>query len=1032
MDTFIINKFLHNRFAYATAIFLYIFIFYMIFEHMYDLTKLIFKYNAAFDYGKYSKKACANEFFEFETERFHVNDKADDIKLSNTTNKQRYITFILVITIIITLFISFTFSYIIYNTFFNKDWLYQLLDIKVDAFEKRLNGDSSMFQRVFAYMIHVFTLLYSPIKIISGLFYKLFISNENTDSLLKNIFLFFIVTLIYILVAAIFVIMPLYIGLKLGLDIDISPFNPNHQVYIPYIVAFSLILLIRLAFMYFKYSKTYIENYDPIIEYFSTNVDNMYTANNAAGYIAFFAIFAIYILMFYILGNVINLHNKPLRTDISEEEKQEIYNVNSRQNIINVFMKKTIGYGEFNNYQLSNVFIKNISGISFTLVIVIIVMLILYYLISVSGGNQNVHRLMKYAIITPLTLLTIVIMTTSTTTEFNSMVNDYIFEFPNKVYRQYIDIANKLFNNFIGNEYAYADNVRPQYICRNVGNAILLTLLNELFNGVSNISRTGDKDGVPIDITPEFKYDEKCEYLEPFNFSQGNEYNISYYMNGKELKKNIFYNYSKCSDINTSVLETISSNLQIFSSEQLAQIMKKIQQVFYVSKPLKTEDPIQYIRLQIVENDVQTNTNIENLRYKLKRKIHKCIFNVKNNLTCSDMKKTLIHKKDDKYYENDIEVKLTNMEVDKHNNNISGEFQNANAEQVVGEYNQIVDDIIDIYLNVIYHHLYAFTPFFMKLNINKDTKSISKDNDKYQDLQDIFIKKLSNGITETFDKIKEKLSSPLVEGNVKNLSTYIISNYNSIHTDKIYRKEQLMRIDATSHLDEENKSKNKNIEIFDEIYNLQYEIYIDKLKPLMGSFKTNEYKNVKFIITLKNIKSTVKKLREELNKYKYDDAFIGDVNSIFRNEDNKYISSYDIIRIQNDKTTVEIIDSAFNALDKTMELLIIMIADMEMKYNLLVKKNIGDADKTNIEKYGDNLDRYDNVIETNNYALKNDLFNAQALANKTINTTSELSDMNIDLSRNTLNESKKVDKLIYLVCINYLISIILTNFIYNI
>ena len=29
-------------------------------------------------------------------------------------------------------------------------------------------------------------------------------------------------------------------------------------------------------------------------------------------------------------------------------------------------------------------------------------------------------------------------------------------------------------------------------------------------------------------------------------------------------------------------------------------------------------------------------------------------------------------------------------------------------------------------------------------------------------------------------------------------------------------------------------------------------------------------------------------------------------------------------------------------------------------------------------------------------------------------------------------ESKKVDKLIYLVCVNYLISIILTNFIYNI
>ena len=1007
----------------------------MIFEHMFDLTKLVFKYNSAFDYGKYSKRMCANEFFEYETERFHVNQNADEIQLTNTTNKQRYITLILVITIIITLFISLTFSYIIYNTFFNKDWLYKFLDIRVDAFEKGVNSDKTIFQRLFAYMIHVFTLLYSPIKILTGLFYKLFILNQNNDSLLKNIILFVIVTLIYILVAAIFVIMPLYIGLKLGLNIDISPFNTNHQVYIPYIVAFSLIVVIRLSFMYFKYSKIYIAKYDPVIEYFSTNVDKMYTTNNASGYIAFFAIFAIYILMFYILGNVINLHNNPVREDNSEE-KEAARNVNSRQNMINVFLKKTIGYGEFNNYQLANVFVKNISGISFTLVITIIVMLIVYYLIimlsGTKGTNENVQRLMKYAIITPMAMLTIVIMTTSTTTEFNSMVNDYIFQIPNKVYKQYIDILNRIFNDVVGNDYVDADTIQPQYVCRNVGNAIILTLYNELFYGVPKISRTGDKEGVPIDITPEFKYDDKCEHLEPFNFTQGSEYNMSYYINGKELKKNIFYNYSKCSEINTKVLEAISSNLQIFDSQQLAKIIGKIQQVFYISNPLKTDDPIQYIKLQIVENDVEANVSIENLRYELKRKMHKCIYNVKNNFVSSDMKKSLIHRKGKVYYQDNDKVKLTDMEVDAHNNKIDVQLRKANAEQLIGEFSSIVDDIIDIYLDIIYYHLYAFTPFFTKLNINKNTKGISTDDDKYQDLQDIFIKKLSNGINATFDKIKEKLSIPMVEGNTKNLSTYIIANYNSVHTDKIYKRENLMKIDATSEQDEENKSKNKNIKILDEIYNLQYEIYIDKLKPLMESLKTNEYKNVKFIFNLKSIKSSIQKWREELNTYKYNDNFNTDINSIFRNEDNKYISSYDVININNDRTTVEIVDDTFSALDKIMELIIILTSDMEMKYNLLVKANIGITDKANIEKYGKNIDKYNNVIETNNYALKNDIFYYQTLANKTINTRAALSDMNIDLSRNTLKESKTVDKLIYLVCVNYLISIILTNFIYNI
>lgn len=1031
MDTFVINKFLNNRFAYSLSIVLYVFIFYLIFEHIFDLTKLVIQYNSEFDYGKNSKKVCSNEFFEYETERFHVNENADEMKLSNTANKKKYLTLILVLAIIMTLFISFVFSYIIFNTFLNKDWLYNLLDIQSDAFEKRLKyNDESLFQKGLAYAIHIFTLLFSPFKIISGLFYKLFITKENGGSFLMNILLFTIVTIIYLLIAAVIVTMPIYIGLKMNLDIDISPFNSNHQVFIPYIVAFVCIILIRLSFMYFKYSETYIDNYNPVTEYFSSNVDKMYTGNNFAGYLGFFAVFAIYILMFYLLGNIINLHSN--KTKDNDESKDDDKNSES---IMNVFLGRTFGYKEFNNFQLSNIFLKKLSGISFTMIIVILVMIFVYYLITISGGNENVQRLIKYGIITPFAFLTIPILASTTTTEFNTIVNDYILEYPYKLYKQYIDLINRKFNKVIVDEYASSKDVKSHYICRNVGNAIYITLFNELFYGVSKLDRTGQEGGKLIDITPELKYDKICENKESFNFTQDYEYDLSYYINGKKLKKNIFYNYNKCSQINTKVLETVMSNLQIFSENELAQFMKEIQQVFYSPKPLETEDPVQYINLKIVKKNKEANIKIENLRYELKRKIHKCIHNVKNNLTCTNKEKQIIFSENSKYYQNDEIVDLSDSEVHYHNNEIGGDLAKASAEQVFEEYDNIVDDIIEIYLEIVYHHLYVFTPFFVKLNINKNTKGISKDDDKYQELQEVYIKKLIQGMSKTFEKINQKLSMPLLEGSSKILTEYIITNYNSIHVDKIYKKELLYQIEKTNKLDEddtENPEKINNIKIFREILDSFISIYKDNVQSLSMALKTNDYKNIKFIVNMERTRGNITNIREELNQYKYDTSFNSDINSIFRNDESKYNISYEIFNVKTEKTNIVNIDNAFDTLDKMMELTNFFIDDMEMIYTLFMQPNLINQKLKNIEKYKENVRKYENIIETNNYALLNDITNYENSVSNKINSTVDFSDITIDLSRNTLKESKEVDKLIYMVCVNYLISIILTNFIYNI
>lgn len=1038
MNNFLINKFLQQRFAYVIATFIYIFIFYIIFEHVFDLTKLVFQYNSAFDYGKYIKTACDNEFFEYETERFHVNNNADNMKLSNTSNNNKYLTLILVITIIMTLFVSTTFSYILYNTFFNKDWFYTMLDIKLDSFEKGFNNNQNFFQRAFAYIIYTLTLLYSIPKILFGLFYKLFISQQNDAmSFLINIILFAIVTIIYLLIGSVVVIMPVYIGLKLGLNIDISPFNTNYEVYIGYIIAFSLIVIIRLLFLYFRYSDGYIERNNPITNYFSTNVSQMYTANNVAGYIAFFTIFAVYILMFYILGNVINLYqNKNFQTlDEDQDEDQDQNEANEKnQDIIKTFFKKTFGYSEYNNYQMSNVFVKNMSGVSFTLIIVIIVMIFVYIIANVTGANDNVHRLFKYGIITPLTFITMIIMISATTMEFNSMINEYILEIPYTMYKQYIDLLNKKFNILLNNEYNSVESFQPQYVCRNIGNAILVTLYNELFDNIPKLSRTGDDNAKLIDITPEFKYNRSCDISEPFDFKDRNEYDMMYYIQGKEMKKNIFYNYTKCSEVNTPVLESLTKNLQIFDYAQLAKIVTSIQKVFYTSKPLKTKDPIQYIKVEIVESNMEANISIENLRNTLKRKLHKSIFNVKNNFTFSDINKSLITHDNDTYFQDNTAVDITELEIHTHNNKIGVKLSKSSAEQIVKEYETIVDEVIEVYLENIYHFLYTFTPFFIKLNINQNTTGISKDNDKYQELQDIFIKKLSNGISQTFDRINEKLTTPLTDGKDKKLSTYIIANYNAIHRNNIYKREQFYMIKSSSFIEadkseEESKSKAKHIEIFDQIFITFWIIFEEELKPLILYFKSNEYKNVKFIFSLNQIKNKIGTVKEELNKYKFDKSFTTDVNSLFKSENNKYITSYETQNVESKQKEIIVIDNTFVTFDKMMELSIVLLLNMENKYNLLISSY---TDSEKIQQYSANIDKYVNIIDTNTYCLNNDIVLYLDYNNNTNNVPITMSDMSVDLSRSILKDTKRVDQMIYYICFYYIISITLTNFIYNI
>ena len=106
--------------------------------------------------------------------------------------------------------------------------------------------------------------------------------------------------------------------------------------------------------------------------------------------------------------------------------------------------------------------------------------------------------------------------------------------------------------------------------------------------------------------------------------------------------------------------------------------------------------------------------------------------------------------------------------------------------------------------------------------------------------------------------------------------------------------------------------------------------------------------------------------------------------------------------------------------------------NIKEKQNILSRIDISPQDDKEIDYYNNNIVVYSNILDTNINGMINDIKNFENEKLYFTNTISSLNDMNIDLSRNAMKDSGTVDKMIYMVCVNYIISIILTYFIYNI
>lgn len=584
-----------SHFGTGLMIILYVFLTYIALDHMINLTKFVFKYNSSYDYGHALKNMCKKEYFEYESQRFQVADNDDNIKMPND-NYQYYMIAVLIIARLVSFGIASLFTFVLYYAFYNSKWLNQTLGI---------DDNSTTFIRVIfesIKKIKQFDISYLPVIIYVGL--------------------------TYIILLAVPIMSILQFTLQFANVTSLSPFAPGNAAFGVYIALFAIILFMRVM---------------PFFNIFGEKLKNYYPQNRHH-IISFAAVFSIYIMSFYFIDKITYIYRSndvPDTGNIGTVGTDKFY-----ERIFNTDVIPTIG-------------------------IVLVVMLVIYGLIRVlnlddTGNNEK--YLMVYGAISVLVVLLIALVAVNNATEFNASVNKYLVTEPVHIYKEDLVKINDLFNDILYNEHKQAEGNVPEYICRNVGNAILMTLYSGLFNGFDTISKNGtDKDY--LDITPEFMYDKKCESLEPYKFAnkcdftkscdfkEQNEYDISYYLNGKSAKKSIFYRFDQCTIPNDMVLKRLSENLKVDITKDI--IMQSISNIL-VNK-------VYYDKNTSLESIQDTNEVISILNsYKVNNAFVEVISSVTGT---TDSEK--YSKKVDKILELYTKMKLDINDIFKKHNNIT-------------------------------------------------------------------------------------------------------------------------------------------------------------------------------------------------------------------------------------------------------------------------------------------------------------------------------------------------------------------------
>ena len=972
-----------------TSYILYITAIIIIFEQLYRLTKTTIKYQKSYDYGKILNKLCNNEYFEYETSRFNVllNTNNDDF-----TNKNNYMTLILIISIIFTIVISFNLSYLIYNIFG-----------KIDS-----SVSYSLFSKLYIFLIILIcslTMLYPIIMMTIYLIKKENITPFNDKGELKNLKPLLLITLILVLLKIKYSELPKFE----------NEINSNKYREIVIFIFYTVIYLFTLYYItntiiLYNYNKSniilnnndsdnnivikYIKNIfginehnkyinkiekivdvDPTLSRDKINVNkNLPRELNKLEDVRYDKINKIIEKINNILIDkydidydkiVRNIINSHLNNVNVTKIYNEIYDttvldidVNEKKRIINIIIKTVIKEIDNlkdkvnnNNKVTTEILEKNkiiietntnyrrdISGLIFIILIFIISLFIIEYIITKIYYNKFLLNNIKDKTLIPLLCLFIVLFIINSTINYNTLLNKYVIQYPNNIYKQHLNDVNYKFNPIIEDEYLKYKN--KNNIPKNVADGIVSIIINSLLN----------RNLYTKELNNIIKYP---------NIKQNNdEYNYNFNNMIKNNSINIFYGRGEykenCNLVNYKKVYSLIKNTLIFSNNKL--LDKLLKEIENKSFNKNKDEIINIIYYEILEKKEYSDfkVNLAQFKDKIKSIILKSLYH------------TVILNKN--YNNKDKLDYLTLEEIDIY----------ANSNNKTSEYDDIVNNIIKKYIELIVYNLYLLSEIKNNLTIEEILIYLNNDYTEGElppiKFKNSIIKYINNyikNIDEFFIELNIILTNNVV--NRYNISNYIINNYNNVNKEK-YIKNIIYPYNE--------KKKNTNSELLENIKKIN-----DNYYKIKRHFCNNDIEQIFTdkcqlkIVDKNNAKKDIKNLLE--NNINDIDNFI----EMYNDNDNNDL----IPLLKNFKENNEMIK----------EVSIIVKNQTENELENMIDELYNDTEKYN----NDNIEIYNKMIEINN---------------KTTNK---------NMSLVALNNSKKTNYLLILLITSYILGIILIKYI---
>jgi hypothetical protein len=837
-------------------------------------------------------------------------------------------------------------------------------------------------------------------------------------------------------------------------DIDIKKSNILVFVLIYTIFILSILILPIYIFLIYLYNSdkalSISKNYNKVpiyvfilvviikIFYFSPDKDS---DNSQLAYFCAFII--IYLLIFYILYIIISKIDKDriiedANKNKDNEDNKELVQFNDL-------------YNKFNNdnnilkSSILNNFAKDIFGISdsdiymiyYSLFIILIISILSYlYFTKVNFSNFSTIMLKQY-IILPILLLIVIIFIVKFSQIFNTYINNYILFLPYKIYKIYLKELNDKFRFILDNENNIKDDVvfkKDNNIKINVANSILMILYNGIFEANLIYENSNPINSEYINIIPEFNYYSKSE-LDGVKiiYKDDEKYNIDYYLNNKNLKKNIFYNFNDCYVINNDVLFAIMKNTSISTDDVIIKDIEDNYVFKCVNDGSKIEDKgikifsclykeyHKYHNANVIVSKFEKYFDISNVTFEnIAKYINIAIDNVNKNKT---------------YNNASNELKTENIdasEINRYNiNNIYGLNGMKNM-----QYNDNMN--LDLFINK--YKNFLIINFLDMENLRNMTKRANLyDNEtvmnNYLHYKN-YIDDLSSNLKIFFDYVNMLLIDNSVNTQ-KKVSNNIISNYNNTirkNVEDIYidnnLKREIIHKPAESNFDFD--EKNRYIKLIIKTINTNIDIIEDNLSKINKNDTDNKQLN-RFLLEFKtkNIEEyilTVKKESffdieniESYNIITYLDTDNFTINiQEYANENN--------IAIDTETKSGYVIIQLYYAFLHYIISKMIDINNRKINKKIVMSKTEDANIKTNLEDISKRLNEFkecnDNIFSNLDAKRIIKGFESEILV--------DYEDKNMQISNANIKKIKEVDRLIYLLIFIYIIVFIIIYIVYRI